>query len=120
MEEEDVPAFFQVSSCDGNKASELIVCVQCNRGTFQQRSRLWMKRIYLCDFLSVFPIMSTLFQSQLNHPPCPSCAITQRARRDLGATLCPGCARAKWAKLQVQSKCSQTCRAIHNPQLSSP
>lgn len=104
MEEEDVPAFFQVSSCDGNKASELIVCVQCNRGTFQQRSRLRMKRIYLCDFLSVFPIMSTLFQSQLNHSPCPSSAITQRARRELGAALCPGCTRAKWARLQVQSK----------------
>lgn len=28
MEEQDVPAFFQVSSCDGNMANELIVCVQ--------------------------------------------------------------------------------------------
>lgn len=67
-----MPAFFQVSSCDRNKASELIVYVQYSRGTFQQRIRLWMKKVYLCACLSVFPTVSTLLQNQLRPSPSPT------------------------------------------------
>lgn len=46
-----MPAFFHVSNCVWNVASELIVSLQYSKGAFQQRNRLWTKTIHATSYL---------------------------------------------------------------------